>query len=189
MVAGFFADARDWARGRWWHWRASLLLFLAWDGARHLRDPEAGGLFAGITFGVHELGHLLFAVFGEFMAVAGGSLNQLLIPLGAGFLLYYHRDYFGIAVAGAWLSSSLMDLAQYIGDARAQELDLVGFGEDPQHDWAWLLSQFHALGSDLRIAAGVRGAGLLLLLLSLGFGVWVCLQMALRPSDAGAVGP
>jgi len=179
-MAGFFAEAREWAGGRWWQWRAPLLLFLAWDGARHLRDPDAGGLFAGITFGVHELGHLVFAFFGEFMAVAGGSLNQLLIPIGTGFLLYHYRDYFGIAVAGVWLSSSLLDLARYIGDARAQELDLVGFGEEPQHDWTWLLGQFNALGADTRIAGLTRGAGLVVLLLSLGFGGWVCLQMVRR---------
>jgi hypothetical protein len=179
-MAGLFAEARQWAQGRWWQWRALLLLFLAWDGARHLRDPEAGGLFAGITFGVHEFGHLLFAFFGEVMTAAGGSLNQLLIPIGAGFLLYHYRDFFGIAVAGTWLSSSLLDLARYIGDARAQELDLVGFGEDPQHDWTFLLGHFNALASDTRLAGLTRGAGLLVLLLSLGFGVWVCLQMAGR---------
>lgn len=186
-MPGFSAEAKEWARGRWWQWRAALLLFLAWDGLRHLRDPDAGGLFAGITFGVHEFGHLLFAFFGEFMTVAGGSLNQLLIPVGAGVLLYHYRDYFGIAVAGTWLSSSLLDLARYIGDARAQELDLVGFGEDPQHDWTWLLGQFNALGSDTRIAGITRGVGLVVLLASLGFGTWICLQMpAGRASAAPA---
>jgi len=187
-MAGFFADARRWAGGRWWQWRVALLLFLAWDGLRHLRDPEAGGLFAGVTFGAHELGHMVFAFFGEFMAVAGGSLNQLLIPIGTGLLLYHYRDYFGIAVAGTWLGSSLLDLARYIGDARAQELDLVGFGEDPQHDWTWLLERLNALGSDTRIAGLTRGVGLAVLLLSLGFGVWVLMQMVGRAPAPAAAG-
>jgi hypothetical protein len=188
-MAGFFADARQWAGGRWWQWRVPLLFLLAWDGHRHLQDPDAGGLFAGITFGAHEFGHLLFAFFGEFMTVAGGSINQLLIPVGAGLLLYHYRDYFGIAVTGAWLSSSLMDLARYIGDARAQELDLVGFGEDPQHDWAWLLSRFGALAYDTRFAAWTRGAGALILAISLVFGVWVCLQMPGRSGEKRADPP
>lgn len=182
-MARFLADAAKWAEGRWWQWRAPLLLFLAWDGQRHLRDAEAGGLFAGITFGVHEFGHLLFAFFGQFMTVLGGSLNQLLIPIGAGALLWHHRDYFGIAVAGTWLSSSLLDLARYIGDARAQELDLVGFGDDPQHDWAWLLNRFGALQHDLQLAAAARAAAALLLLLSLAFGAWLCVRMAGRASS------
>ncbi len=80
-------SAKAWAQGRSPYWRLAVLALLGWDGLRHLRDPEAGGLFAGITFGSHELGHLLFGFLGEFMGVAGGSLNQLLIPIGAGVLL------------------------------------------------------------------------------------------------------
>lgn len=183
-MAGFFADAAGWARGRWWQWRVPLLLFLAWDGHRHFQDGEAGGLFAGITFGAHEFGHLLFAFLGQFMAIAGGSINQLLLPVAAGVLFYHYRDYFGIAGAGAWLSSSLIDLARYIADARAFDLDLVGFGEDSVHDWAWLLGRFGALPYDTRIASLTRGCAVVVLLLSLGFGAWLCLQMAGRPAEA-----
>ena len=181
----FFADARAWAAGRWWPWRLALLLFLAWDGLRHLQDPDAGGLFAGVTFGVHEFGHLLFAFFGEFMTALGGSLNQLLIPVATAGLLLHYRDYFGIAVAGTWLGSSMLDLARYIGDARAQELDLVGFGEDPQHDWAYILSELHGLPYDTRIAGGMRALAFVVLLVSLGFGAWVLLQMT---GERGAEG-
>ncbi len=176
-MGGFFADARAWAGGRWWQWRLAVLLFLTWDGLRHLRDPEAGGLFGGITFGVHEFGHLLFAFFGEFLTAAGGSLNQLLIPLATAVLFRHYRDYFGIAVAGTWLGSSMLDLARYVADARAQELDLVGFGEDPQHDWTYLLGRMHGLQHDTAIAGGLRAVALVVLLASLGFGAWVLLQM------------
>jgi hypothetical protein len=176
-VASFFRNAADWAAGRWWLWRVPVLLLLTWDGQRHLSDPEAGGLFAGITFGAHELGHLVFAPFGEFMAVLGGSLTQLLLPVGAGLLLLHYRDYFGLAGAGAWLASSLMDLARYIADARAFELDLVGFGEDAQHDWAWLLGRLDLLPYDTRLAAFTRGSGALILLLSFLFGAWLCMKM------------
>jgi hypothetical protein len=173
----FFAGAIEWCRGRWWQWRAPLLLFLAWDGQRHLRDPEAGGLFGGITFGTHELGHLVFAFFGEFMTVLGGSLTQILIPVAAGALLSHHRDYFGLAAAGAWLASSLMDLARYIGDARTFDLDLLSFGEGGQHDWAWLLGRLGMLPYDTRIAAATRGAGAVILAGSVGFGSWLCIKM------------
>jgi hypothetical protein len=183
------AHAREWCAGRWWQWRAPVLLVLAWDGARHLQDPAAGGLFAGITFGVHELGHLLFAFFGEFMTVAGGSITQLLLPVATGFLLLHHRDYFGIVAAGAWLASSAFDLARYIADSRVFELDLVGFGEGAGHDWAWLLGRLHLLPYDVRIAGVVRAGGELVLLVSLVFGAWLCLLMAGGGRDAGARSP
>ncbi len=173
-MSALIADIREWAIGRWWWWRALLLLFFAWDGLRHLRDPEEGGIFAGITFGVHEFGHLLFAFGGEMLAVLGGSLNQLLIPIGAIALMFYHRDYFGVAIAGTWLSSSLLDLARYVADARSHDLDLVGFGEEPMHDWGYLLGEWGLLPADHRIAAGLRLAALVVLLGSTAFGAWVC---------------
>jgi hypothetical protein len=181
---GLLGQAAAWCEGRVWWWRAVLLLALGWDGLRHFRDPDAGGLFAGITFGVHEFGHLFFAFAGEFMGVLGGSLMQLLIPIGTGWLMYYYDDYFGIAGAGAWLSSSLFDLARYIGDARALELDLVGFGDNPQHDWAWLLGRMGALSQDTRIAGLTRFLGVAVLVGSLWFGGWLCLRMrAARPAS------
>lgn len=176
-MTSFFRNAAEWAVGRWWQWRVPLLLVLAWDGQRHLGDPDAGGLFAGITFGAHEFGHLVFAALGEFMGVLGGSLTQLLLPVGAGLLLLQQRDFFGLAGAGAWLASSLMDLARYIADARAFELDLVGFGEDARHDWAWLLGRLDLLPYDTRLAAVTRGAGAAVLLLSFLFGAWLCTKM------------
>ena len=154
-----FAEAAAWAEGRWWQWRLPLLLYLGWDGQRQLTDPDAVGLFGGITFAVHEFGHLFFGLLGEFMGVAGGSVSQLLLPVLAAPLLYHHRDYFGIAAAGAWLASSLIHLARYIADARAGDLDLVSFGEDAVHDWTWLLGRFGTLQHDLALATAVRACG------------------------------
>jgi len=176
-VTALVADARAWCAGRYWQWRLPLLGLLGWNGLRQLRDPDGAGLFSGITFGAHEFGHLLFAAFGQFLAVAGGSLTQLLVPLGALLLLWHQRDYFGVAVGGTWLASSLIDLARYMADARAGELDLVSFGEDAIQDWTWLFGRMHLLAYDTSIAGGVRLFGFLLLLAALGLGAWLCMNM------------
>jgi hypothetical protein len=181
-------QARSWCEGRSWYWRAPLLLLLVWNGLHQLRQPMDRGLFGGITFGSHEFGHLFFAAFGDLMAVAGGSLMQLLIPLGAIALLWRHGDFFGVAAGGTWLASSLMDLAVYIADARAYELDLVGFGEEAVHDWAWLLGRAGALQHDLQFAAMVRGLGVLVLAVSFLVGAWLCLQMASPARNSTAAG-
>jgi hypothetical protein len=83
-----------------------------------------------------------------------------------------------------------MDLARYVGDARSFELDLVGFGEDSVHDWAWLLGRFGILQYDTVMAQLLRAAAGLLLLASLLFGTWLCVRMraATRPA-ADAVPP
>lgn len=171
----------EYVQGRWWWWRVPLLALLTADVLGQLADHTNPSLFSGITFGAHEFGHLFFAFGGEFLAVAGGSLMQVLVPVGAGALLYHHRDYFGIAVAGVWLASSLMDLAVYIADARAFDLDLLGFGDGAGHDWAWLLGRLHLLPYDLRIAGVVRGLGTLLLLAAVVAGAWLCIKMWAAP--------
>lgn len=175
-----WADAAKWAsEGRAWPARALLLAVLAYCGWRHLADPEYGSLFSGVTLGVHELGHLLFAPLGRWMGMAGGSLTQVLAPLVVAYGFLRQRDYFAIAVAGAWEGMSLSNLATYIADARAEELPLVSpFGGDPEHDWNFLLSSVGMLRHDVLLAGWVRLGAVLALAGSLAFGVWLCVRMA-----------
>jgi hypothetical protein len=183
LLRGRLEDARAWCGTRRWEWRLALLGVLGWDAWRHLSHPDQSGLFGGITFGAHELGHLVFRLFGEFMMVAGGSLFQVLLPLGAGALLLAQRDYFGLSAAGAWLGSSLLDLARYVGDARQFDLDLVGFGEGSRHDWAWLLSRLGLLPQDTRIAATIRACAVVALAVSLVWGLQLCVWMGRARRD------
>ena len=158
-------------------WRLLLLLWLGWTGWHYLTDPDYWSIFSGIIFGSHEFGHLFFAFMGHFMGVAGGSLMQLLVPIGTGGLLLARRDYFGASVAGCWLSFSLSNLAVYVGDAVAQELPLVSFSPDGgEHDWFYLLDHFNALGYDLRLALIIRRIALLVLAVSFLSGAWWTLR-------------
>lgn len=181
-LSGRWRDAGAWAgEGRAWPLRAALLAILAWFGWRHLTDPGYGSLFSGITLGVHELGHLLFSPLGHWLAIAGGSVVQVLAPVGVAWGFLRQRDYYAIAVAGAWESMSLATLATYIADARAQALPLLSpFSGDPEHDWNFLLGSVGMLPHDLQLAWCVRLAALLALAGSLGFGTWLCVTMARR---------
>jgi hypothetical protein len=177
-------DAGLSALDRRWLWRVPLLLWLGWTGWRYLADPEYGSIFSGIIFGSHEFGHLFFAPFGELLMVAGGSLMQLLVPLGVGALLLARRDWYGTAVAGCWLSFSLSNLAVYIGDAVAQELPLVSFSPDGgEHDWYYLLNRFNLLSYDLHIAMLTRRLAFAVLAASFIGGLWISLRGA-RPEGA-----
>ena len=177
-LAEMRGDAAAWCVGRSWVWRAALLAYVAWVGVGHLRDPFYSSLFGGITLGIHELGHLLLSWAGQFLSVAGGSLAQVAAPAAAAWLLYRQRDYFGVAVAGAWESFSLWNLATYVGDARAMELPLVGFVPDPIHDWNWLLSKMGILTWDRGLAALTRLVAFSLWAASLLLGAWLCWNMA-----------
>ncbi|MEA3244554.1 MAG: hypothetical protein U9Q74_00210 [Gemmatimonadota bacterium] len=176
-----------WCAGRDWRWRAALLAVLVWQAARPLRDAEAGHIYRGITFGAHEFGHLFFSFGGEWLAVAGGSLMQLLVPVGAAAAMVAtpRKDWFGAVACGTWLGASLAHLAPYIADARAEELDLVSFSPDGGgHDWHYLLSHAGLLRDDLAIARGARFLAVCTLLATVVAATWLFTRMARARRDA-----
>ena len=160
---------------------------------RSLADYEYWTLFSGLTLGVHEAGHVLFSPFGELLEVAGGSITQVAVPILVAFLFLRQREYFGIAVALAWLSMSLSNLATYIGDARDQILPLVSMGSgDPIHDWHYLLGRFGMLGDDRSLARFTDFVAMLSLAAAVLLGLWLCAAMrrtagAPPPADEGLV--
>ncbi|MEK0430771.1 MAG: hypothetical protein RL139_575 [Gemmatimonadota bacterium] len=177
--AALGARMRAWCAGRWWWWRAPLFLALALPVVRPLRAEGEWTLFSGIIFGAHEFGHLFWMPFGEWMGVAGGSLTQLLIPLGAAALMIRSGDWFGLAATGCFTATSLAELSWYVQDARTQALPLVSFSEEGAiHDWGYLLESAGWLAYDVRIAAMLRGIGWVLLLASWVLALRLCWWMA-----------
>ncbi|MEO8430371.1 MAG: hypothetical protein ABI592_02600 [Acidobacteriota bacterium] len=171
------AEARVWAAGRSWLWRAPLVLYFAWSGLHRFSDPLRGDFFSGATLGVHELGHVLLFWAGTFLAIAGGSLAQVAAPLAAAAIFHRQRDWFGVTVAGAWLASSLFGLAAYVGDARARELPLVGLTSDPVHDWNWILGRLGLLTWDHALASALRFVSFAVWVAAVAAGAWLCLEM------------
>ena len=164
-----------------WGLRAALLLVLALWGLALLRmdhrSGEIGGSFLhGPLLLFHEAGHLLFRPFGEWMAVLGGTLGQLLMPavIVAAFLLK-NRDPFGAAI-GLWLLGvSLLDVAPYVHDALAPSLVLLSgeTGEAGGHDWIYLLSSMGLLERAPLLGAFVHRLGALVVLTALGWAMWL----------------
>jgi hypothetical protein len=106
-----------------------------------------------LTIGPHEIGHLICLPFGQLLYIAGGSIWQVLawVLLGVYSLLARRQisvTLFFWAVAG----HSLVNLAQYIGDARARQLPLL-FGQSAEHhDWYNLLNMLGLLNADKTLA-------------------------------------
>ncbi len=181
VLEKFRDAAEEWCEGRYWAWRAPLLLYLAYAGVRHLGDPEYASLFGGINLGIHELGHVLFSLAGHWVSVLGGTLLQCLAPVAAGLLFLRQPDFFAVPVCGWWLGDNLYGVATYMADARALELPLVTIGPeggDVEHDWNYLLDSVGLLQHDTQLAALVRVAAFLLTWSSLAAGAWMCWRMA-----------
>jgi hypothetical protein len=157
-----------------------LLVVLAREWLNSLSDPLYSSWFSALTLGLHELGHLLFQPFGEWMMVAGGSITQVSAPIIAAVLFFRQPDFFAIAVCGGWLSSSLFGMATYMSDASTLEFDVVtvGGGEPlTPNDWRYMLESVGLLLWDQRLANGVRLVASLVMLASLVFGSWLLLKM------------
>ncbi|MEQ8764022.1 MAG: hypothetical protein RL885_08845 [Planctomycetota bacterium] len=175
-------DAEDWAIGRSAWVRAPLLAYFGWVLIQHLGDPSYQSILKPLNLGIHELGHVVFGPFGQFLAIAGGSILQCLLPVLSVFMFYRQPDYFGIACALCWLSTNFFDVAVYIGDARSMSLPLVSpFTAHPLHDWNTLLQKMGLLHLDTTLAAGVRGLAIVTMLAGLSFGGWLLWRM-IRPT-------
>jgi hypothetical protein len=182
-----FERMRRWCTGRAWWWRLPLFVVLASQVLKPLREQGDWTLFSGIIFGAHEFGHLFFALGGEWLGVAGGSIMQLLVPIGALALVWKSRDWFGVAVVGLFLATSFAELSWYVADARTEMLDLVSFSpEGGIHDWNYLLGEAGLLKSDLRIARMLRFVAWVLLILSSLLTARLCLWMATEKPTPGA---
>lgn len=151
------------------------------------RYAEINGSFMhNILLPIHEAGHVLFIPFGEFMTILGGSLFQLLVPLGiAGAFLWKNRDCFGAAVGAWWGGVSLLDLSPYIYDSLHPQMIMIGghTGEDGPHDWIYLLGEFGQLTNAQGIGAFVHACGALATIAALAWGAAVLWRQKALVSD------
>lgn len=112
----------------------------------------------------HEGGHPIFGLLSQRLAVWGGTLMQLLIPAACAFEMHRQDKPAARGLCVIWLGESLLNVARYIADARAQQLPLVG-GADPRdaHDWSHILGHLGLLAWDTTLANGVRAIALALM--------------------------
>lgn len=117
---------------------------------------------------IHEAGHFFFRFFGRFMAIAGGTLMQMLLPSLLVWHFLRHGYRFGVQVSCLWLAQNLINISVYAADARSRALPLLG-GDISGHDWWNMLGMLGWLEWDQVIGnvffglALVLFAGLLLL--------------------------
>jgi len=140
--------------------RLAVAAGIAVYGFARFRNPEYWDLLDDVNLAVHEAGHVVFQLLGDPVVVLGGSLFQVLVPaIFVGYFFLRH-EWFAASVIMAWVGASLSNVALYIGDARAQELPLLG-GENVIHDWWYLFTEWDLLPHDLAIANWVRIASAL----------------------------
>lgn len=154
--------------------KAGFTLLLLIYGVVCVRNVNEATLLDRVDLIAHEAGHLLFGYFGEFMLVIGGTLGQLLVPVGIGAYFVAQREFFSATVLLFWLGQNFLNISVYVKDAAAMELPMVGLGGgDVIHDWNWLLLKFNILAWDQTIGNLVYGVGVLVMVIAIGWGFYL----------------
>lgn len=119
----------------------------------------------------HEAGHILFMVFGQFMAILGGSLNQILIPTMISGYFFYKRQYFSGSVTLFWVGENFWDVSIYASDARDTILPLLG-GDGTIHDWNWLLTTLGWIPYTKIVGSLLYGVGTVIYIGAIGLALY-----------------
>lgn len=129
----------------------------------------------------HEAGHVIFRLLGDFMAILGGSLLQLVVPVVFLFSFIKAKDTFAASIMLWWFAQSMMDLVAYIDDAQRQEMWLLGGvqGKDLPgiHDWNNILGQLGLLNYAHFLAVLVSWLAIFIMLLALFWGAVLLKKM------------
>ena len=160
------AGVAFWLLAAWYAWQ-----FFRFD----ISDPESmplSLLYAAIV-PFHEVGHMLFRPFGEFLHNAGGSLMQFLMPLGFGiYFVHWRRDNLAGWLMLWWEGTQWVDLAPYCYDAKKPAMILLTgrTGDTGAHDYVDMLGDLGLLNRAHEVAALMKYFGVLLMLAALVWG-------------------
>ena len=136
----------------------------------------------------HEGGHWIFGIFGNrTLAILGGSLNQILIPLIVTVAFWQKRDASGTAFGAVWMFLNFLGVAIYMADAREPFLPLIG-NMDPyqSHDWINLFNHWDLWAVDTAIAKTTYSLGWIGMIGTVLWYAWIGFTNLSKGDDSSA---
>lgn len=142
-------------------------------------DPLQGSFLDNVDLPIHETGHLIFRLFGEFMGIAGGSLFQVILPAVFFGYFLWQRSFYSAAIVLLWVGQSSLNVWVYASDAVVMQLVLTsGFtgSEGSFHDWNYLLTATGLLEKTRIVAGIIRFLGTSIIILGSVSAVYLSFQ-------------
>lgn len=142
---------------------ALLTIYFLWIAY----DPMEGSFLDSVDLPIHETGHLIFRLFGEFMMIAGGSLFQVIVPAVFVGYFWWNEKYYSAAIVLFWVGQSLINVYIYAADAVVMKLVLTSGltgSEGGFHDWNYMLTTLGLIDSTRIVAGLIRAVGTLTIL-------------------------
>ena len=150
----------------YWLW---YLTFFYVPSAPGFHPPLYTVVVHALNLIIHEAGHFLFKIFGRTLYVMGGSLFQVLFPLGISVFVWIRWREYAIYPL-YWTGWNLIDVAVYIFDAPFLFLPLLGGGKSG-HDWRYLMNHFNCMEDAIVLSLVVHWTGVFVALSALVWGV------------------
>lgn len=145
----------------------------------NFRPPFVLFVVDWIDLFIHEGGHFLFRIFGQWIYILGGSLTQVLLP-GLAIYVTLRQDRRWIGLPLFWLGENMVNVSVYIQDAPYKKLRLIASGLI--HDWNWLLNGDE---TSAEIIGGiVQWLGLLTCAGAIGLGLWFAITIFREGEEA-----
>jgi|LSQX01.1.fsa_nt_gb hypothetical protein len=126
-----------------------------------------------LNLAFHEFGHLFFYLFGDTIQFLGGTIFQLLVPFAITIYFVFHRKLYSSSVTLFWFGQNMFGISDYIKDARARVLPLIGGGI---HDWNYLLREFGLLQYDMVIGNTVYWIGWVIIIIAAITGLYFAIM-------------
>jgi hypothetical protein len=126
-----------------------------------------------INLFIHEGGHGIFQIFGQFIYVLGGSLMQVILP-GAAVIVFLRSGIGTLPYTLFWLGQNIVNVSVYIMDAPYRRLPLIS--KYAAHDWGWITDTLGVMHLAEDFGLGVRILGILICLGGIGVGGFIVVQ-------------
>jgi hypothetical protein len=158
-----------------------LMRWMSTDSDGYLRIVD------DINLVIHEAGHPIFGIFGEWPMWFGGTWMELLVPAGIAVAFWYQRSALSAAFAAVWFFENFHYIGWYMADAKDMLLPLAGGGE---HDWNTIFTHYGVLDQYEQISNTFIRIGYIGIVASLLFaaGVWYVQQRSDGTDEARDTG-
>jgi len=137
----------------------AYFIYCAWT-------PLTWHIIDGANLLIHEAGHVVCSIFGDFIRVLGGTIFQLAVPTMFALYFWWKLQLVDACVMLMWLGESTLNVSVYAADAVKQQLPLLS-GDTANHDWAYLLSHLDLLDQTAKISGAIRVLGIAILILGI----------------------
>lgn len=171
-----------WLYGPLWVFFVYLYFQILGFNQGNMTNVFLGGMYF-VQFGVHEAGHIVFGFLPAVMVAAAGSLSELGFTTLLVIATFRAKAYFAGVFALLWFMLACTSAGNYMADARAQLMPLIGPSSDPQHDWHFVFGQLGWLDADVAIGTTVKIIGGIAAAVGLLLGFLLLIAMAQRPNN------